>query len=66
MHLIKYIQKYKTPTYFGTGLPSSGSYLNKGLQTQHAYVDIVLPSLKRLKYENSKTHKVNNHKITIL
>jgi hypothetical protein len=26
MHLIKYIQKYKTPTCFGTELPSSGSH----------------------------------------
>jgi hypothetical protein len=32
MHLIKYNQKYKTTTCFGTGMPSSGSYLNKRVQ----------------------------------
>jgi hypothetical protein len=46
MHLIKYIQKYKTPTCFGTEVPSSGSYFDKGIKGQHAYVVIVSPSLK--------------------
>ena len=39
-HLIKYIQKYKTPTCFDTEVPSSGGYLNKGIEGQHAYVGI--------------------------
>jgi hypothetical protein len=51
MHL-KYVQKCKTPTRFGTGVPSSGSYLNKGVQGQHDYVDIVSLSVKLLKYNN--------------
>jgi hypothetical protein len=44
----------------------SREYVNKGIYGQHAYVGVVLPSLKRvnqLKYKNSKMHKVYNHKI---
>jgi hypothetical protein len=45
MHLTKYIRKYKIPTCFGTVVPSTGSYMNKGTQGQHAYAGTVSPVL---------------------
>jgi hypothetical protein len=59
-----FISKYKTATCFGTEVPSSGSYLNKGIN-QHAYVSILSLSLKQLKYYNYKMHKVNDQTITL-
>ena len=41
MHLTKYFQKYRTPTCFGTEVPSSGSYSDKGVEDQHDYVGIM-------------------------
>jgi hypothetical protein len=59
MYLIKYFQKHKTATCFGTGLPSSGTYSDVGVQSQNAYVGTVSPFLKLLKYYNSKIEKFN-------
>ena len=50
MSLIKYIQKHKTPTCFGTEVPSSGGYSEKRSTRPTASQGIVSAFFKWLKY----------------
>jgi hypothetical protein len=65
MNLTKYIQKYKTPTCFGTETPSSGNYLSKGIRGQHAYAGNIKTELTTIiTVNNNNNHKLINYSTT--